>query len=209
MAMAILVYMSDVSPWWTMDRQEATLADVLPGATVFRDALDRRQRRAHTPDSLVQRAMMLRSTARSQNNEVIHVASLAVLAWSEADLREVLDAIKARGAVLVSSEGINGDLVAAWAAVRRQSRLEGAALRGSAVSAERRKAASEVAVKLIAGDWPLPSKDHPTAELLARCGLSLNTVKAHLGPRPIAQYKHRLKQARKARTTRKEAHDNE
>ncbi len=205
--MLILVYLSDVSPWWTIERQETALADVLPKATVFRDLLGVRARRGHSANDLVQRGMMLRPTTRRDKGVEIHVASLAVLAWAEDDLRAVLETIAARGATLISAEGYAGDPVAAWAVARRRSRLEGAALRGSAVSAERRRAASEAAVKLIAGDWPLPSRDYPTDELKARCGLSLNTIKAHLGPRPIAQYKHRLKLTRRARATRKEAQE--
>ena len=194
-------YLSDISPWWTMERQEAVLADVLPGCRVFRDVLDVRACRAHQPSSLVQRAAMLRTTTRG-GSETIHVASLSVLAWGEEDMRAVLAAIQARGSVLVSSEGYQGDPLIAWHAARRQSRLEGAALKGAAVSAERRLAASKAAAKLIEDRWPLPSKTHPTVALLAECGLSLNTVKAHLGPRPIAQYKHNLKLVRRARAER-------
>jgi hypothetical protein len=194
-------YLSEVSPWWTMERQETALADVLLGARVFRDVLDVRACRSHQPASLVQRAAMLRTTTRG-GSETIHVASLAVLAWGEDDMRAVLAAMAARGAVLVSSEGYQGDPLIAWHAARKRSRLEGAALKGSAVSAERRRAASMASARLIEDRWPLSSTTHPTKVLLAECGLSLNTVKAHLGPRPIAQYKHRLKQARRARAER-------
>jgi len=61
-----------------------------------------------------------------------------------------------------------------------------ASIIGAHMAAKKRLDASRKAIKLIANEWPLPSKEYPTAALLARCGLSLNTVKAELGPRPIA-----------------------
>jgi len=199
MDMSTRAYLSDVSPWWTMERQEAALADVLPGATVFRDELDARARRGHSVASLTARAAMLRPTGRQLAGETIHVASLAVLGWSEDDVRAVLATMAARGTVLVSSEGIDGEPLEAWRVAKRRSRLEGAALLGSSVSAERRKAASAAAVAIIKPYWPLSSAEYPTASLLTKCGLSLNTVKAHLGSRPIAQYNHRMKMARRRR----------
>ncbi len=199
MGMSKCAYLSDISPWWTMERQETALADVLPGATIYRDHLDARARRAHDPASLQARAGLLRPTQALARDETIYVASLAILAWSEDDMRAVLNAIASRGAKLVSSEGIDSDSLEAWRQAKRQSRLEGAALRGSAVSAERRKAASLAGVALIKPFWPLPSKEYPTASLCEKSGLSLNTVKAHLGSRPIAQYNHRMKIARRRR----------
>lgn len=62
---------------------------------------------------------------------------------------------------------------------------------GPAKSAENRRKKSDDAIKLhVEPYWPLPSKAYPTAALVAASGLSLNTIKDRLGPRPIAQYKH-------------------
>jgi hypothetical protein len=73
------IYLSDVSPWWTMEKQLAALAEVLSGATVFRDDLDRRQKRGHSAKDLPKRAAMLRVTTRPVVGETIYVASAAVL----------------------------------------------------------------------------------------------------------------------------------
>lgn len=194
------VYLSNLSRWWSFERQEAALADVLPDATIYRDELDVCARRRHTPIDLLRRAAMLRVTTRRSNGGEIYVASLAPLAMSEDDMRAVQAEIEARGATLISiDDGPVDDVVVAWKVAKTKSRLAGAALLGAAVSAERRKAASAAGIAIIKARWSLPSSEHPTAALLAEAGLSLNTVKAHLGPRPIAQYNHRMKMVRKQR----------
>lgn len=198
--------MSGVSEWWTMERQEAALAAVLPGAVVFRDPLDARQRRGHPPTVLAQRAEMLRATTRANKGGMIYVASWAVLAWTPEDFEATLASVAAKGLQLVSVSEPGPPSVEAWKAARTRSRLEGAALRGAAVSMARRLAATKAAVALIADDWGKPSSEVSTASLLARCGRSYNTVVAQLGGRETAQKRYqaavrRRQKAQEARTT--------
>lgn len=110
--MAAHVYMSEISPYWTITRQEATLAAVMPGARVFRDAAA----------DLADRARMLLPTSRTDPTEVVHVASLSVLARSAEDMRAMLAALTARGARLASAEGGEpADVLANWLAARNKS----------------------------------------------------------------------------------------
>lgn len=192
-----MAYLSEVSPWWSLDRQRQVLAERLTGAIVFVDELDRRERRAHQVASLVQRAQMLRPTARKGRGEAIHVASLAVLAWSAEDLLEVLNTIAARGATLVSATDQEVS-VAAWREARDRARHERLQVAGAAVSAAKRRADTDAAIaEHVKPFWHLPSADHPTAALIERAGLTLNTIKSRLGPRQIAQFQHRQRLARR------------
>jgi len=202
--MTIRAYLSGVSEWWTIERQEAVLGAVLPGAIAFRDPLDARQRRGHSPTVLAQRAEMLRATTRTAEGGTIYVASWAVLAWTPEDLEATVASVAARGAQLVSVSEPGPPGVEAWMAARTRSRLEGAALRGAAVSKARRLAATKAAVALIADDWGKPSSEVSTASLLARCGRSYNTVVAQLGGRETAQkrYQAALRRRQKAREAR-------
>jgi hypothetical protein len=88
-----------------------------------------------------------------------------------------------------------GDVVLAW----REARLNGAAKVGARISADKKIATTKEAVWKIKDRWPLPSDEWPTRVLLKEAGLSLNTVKAHLGKRPIAQYNYQAKLKRKQR----------
>ena len=49
----------------------------------------------------------------------------------------------------------------------------------------------------------MPSKEWPTRVLLEEADISLNTAKAHLGKRPIAQYNYQAAQKRKERRNAK------
>ncbi len=187
------VYLSEISPWWTIERQREALAEVIPGAVVFTDLLDRGQKRRHPVTDLPKRAVMLRVSTRT-NGATLHIASLATLAWAAEDLVAVLAALKAKHWPLVVGEG--GQVsVEAWKAARRQSRLEGAAKRGAAVSAERRRAASDAAIKEhVEPFWHLktPSK----AALAAAAGVSVNTIVARLGTRMRAQFEFEAEEKR-------------
>lgn len=70
---------------------------------------------------------------------------------------------------------------------------------GAIASASKKKLFSKRACRKIKDRWPLPNKIWPTYMLLKEAGISLNTVKATLGPRPIAQYNYQAKLKRKAR----------
>lgn len=170
---------------------------------VYTDRVNARDRRSRQRPSLMDaRAEMLRPTGR-KNEIVIYVASLAVLAWSEDDLREVMAAIKARRAMLVSAEDGEcftenvEDAVARWRAASTKSRLEGAAKRGGAVSAKVRGDRVSAGVEKIKDRWPLPSSEWSTAALLAEAGVSRNGANARLGGREKAQARYQAAIKRK------------
>jgi len=69
-------------------------------------------------------------------------------------------------------------------------------------SAKIAKLNSRRAAAKIADRWPLSSEEWPTRTLLKEADISLNTAKAHLGKRPIAQYNYQAKMKRKANAKR-------
>lgn len=69
-------------------------------------------------------------------------------------------------------------------------------------SADLQKARSKKCADKIADRWPMPSKEWRTEDLLNEAGISLNTAKAHLGKRPIAQYNYQAKKKRKERNAK-------
>jgi hypothetical protein len=88
--------------------------------------------------------------------------------------------------------------VKAWKAAR----IKGVSRIGGRISAQRKEATTKEAIELIREDWPKPSHEFSTKELRERCDLSLNTIKRHLGPRPIAQYNYQAKLKRKVNAKR-------
>lgn len=206
--MATKVYRSNLFAWWTPDRQDAALDKYKSGwreHKVFSDDdLTDRELRGSYQDKLTERAIMLRPSTRKTPNIVL-VASLAVLAKAEADMRQLAKDLAAQGAVIESVEDVTtynpkqtDKLIAAWGRARTKSRLEGAAKRGGQKSASIRKAASLEGAKRIWDRWKLPSDEHKTADLLAEAGISRNTMNAHYGcSREVAQrrYQAALKRA--------------
>jgi hypothetical protein len=154
------------------------------------------------PDDLPQ---LFRATTR-QASYKIHVVSLGVLARNEEQFREFLALAKKRKAQIVSQEDdqtfvVNGNcenLVKWW----KDARRNGAAKIGAKMSADRKKSDSNARVAIIADRWPMSSKEWSTRTLLKEAGLSLNTVKAALGKRPIAQYNYQAKLKRKSNAKR-------
>lgn len=154
------------------------------------------------PDDLSQ---VFRPTTRNGTDR-LHVKSLGILADNEKTFREVLSMAKKRKCEIVSQdEGrtfvVNGNcenLVSLW----KEARRNGAAKIGANISADRKKAATKEAVAKIAERWPMSSDEWPTRTLLAEADISLNTAKAHLGKRPIAQYNYQAKLKRKANAKR-------
>ena len=206
--MADKAYISNISPAWTIEQH---LVLMPAGVDVYRDEVKPRHRQAHQIASLEQRASILRPTNR-RRAETIYVASLAVLAWGEPDFRAVLTAAGARGATIKAlasdveiAPGSDPDAaVAVWKASRNLDQRVAALKAGPAISAENRRSKSDKAIKEhVEPYWPLPSKEYPTAALVAASGLSLNTIKDRLGPRPIAQYKHQQNLKRAAARAKK------
>jgi len=148
---------------------------------------------------------LMRPTRRKDRLD-IHVVSLAVVADNEKDFIDFLKRLKARDAALhskeenitfyncTSSKHFEG-VVKSWKVARR----DGAAKIGGNISARKKEDVTKLAIELIRSDWPKPSSEFSTEELLERAKISLNTAKKHLGRRPIAQanYQAKLKRAAK------------
>lgn len=153
---------------------------------------------------------LFRKTNRKENVRV-HVLSLAVIADNEKSFCAFLDEARTRGCWLHSveeeqifefdSKACNLDhIVDEW----RKARRSGSAQIGAAVSAKKKRERSAVGIAKIKDRWPQPSGVWPTSILLAEACLSLNTVKAALGNRPIAQANYEAAQKRKERRNDKQ-----
>lgn len=147
---------------------------------------------------------LLRPTQRKQK-DVLHAMSLAVIAETENDFRCFVRMARKIGASIVTKDGCVfphttvADAIEVWKIARRS----GAGKIGAEISANNKRAKSAERIELIDEDWPKPSTEFSTRELLKRSGLSLNTVKSHLGSRPIAQYNYQAKLKRAANRVKK------
>jgi hypothetical protein len=130
------------------------------------------------------------------------VATLAVFAWSVEEMLECLTLVASRHSTLIvldaglritskADAAILHKAVQAFSAGRRSRSGSEAGLTGGEISAKRRSAAARAAAETIRHEWSLPSVDFPTAHLIARAGISLNTAKQYLGARPAAQKFHK------------------
>lgn len=148
-----------------------------------------------------QRDEMLRATTRSSDNTIV-VSSFANLANTEIGFTDFVKLCKKRGTWLKSIEEnylwhANHPIVDAvrlW----KIGKSAGAGRIGAKISADNKKAKSAEGIAKIKERWPMPSSEWSTATLLKEAGVSLNTAKAHLGKRPIAQYNYQAKLKRKA-----------
>lgn len=187
---------------------------IYTSGTTWRTTLDQeRSIAAQHPDWAMhkvyrdgQRDEMLRPTSRASEDTII-VASFAVLAETEIDFKKFIKLCVKRGAWISGIEE-NFHWKSSWPmsdAVRewKKGRMAGAGRIGAKISADRKRAKSAKGIDLIRGDWPKPSTEFSTQELLKRSGLSLNTVKSRLGSRPIAQYNYQAAQKRKERRNAK------
>lgn len=190
----IRAYLSNISPLWPVERQEAMLP---PGAQQFRDILDARDRYAHQPDRLEQRAAMLRPTRR-KGGEIV-VASLAVLDWTAEGLMSCLTLIMQRGATLRvldvgltiapdSGPAVLHQAAQAFAASRKRDAATERGGRGGAVSAAKRAADTKAKAETIRDDWK--RDEFRTQDLLERAGVSRNSAILYLGKRSAAQRIH-------------------
>jgi len=73
---------------------------------------------------------------------------------------------------------------------------------GANASLKARAVRSKGKAEIIKDRWIISPKKYPTADLLKEAGVSLNTAKAYLGKRPIAQYNYQAKMKRKANAKR-------
>lgn len=77
------------------------------------------------------------------------------------------------------------------------------AIRAGKTSGLVRSKQARAGVEKIRDRWPLPSQEWPTRVLIEEAGCSLNTVKAVLGRRPIAQANYQAAQKRKEKLQHK------
>lgn len=182
--MAPKVYRSTLT-WRTLDYQDSILAPVVPG---WPDVP------VYTDDEF---DFLLRPTQRKTIDD-LYMASLAVLAKNEETFKKRMSALFKRFKIIAIEDDWNGRGGSAATKAWKAARKKDSGKHGGRLSAERKKAETKAAIALIADRWPLPSKEYPTAALLTEADISLNTAKAHLGKRPIAQYNHQAKLARKA-----------
>ena len=145
---------------------------------------------------------LLRPTRRKQNLRIC-VLSLGVIAETEKNFLYILENIRKAKAHIYEEETRTEyhddcpiqNVLNAWKVARR----DGAAKIGAKISADKKKASTAESIMKIKHLWPLPSKEYPTRELLAIADLSLNTVKANLGSRLIAQHNYQAKLKRQAK----------
>jgi hypothetical protein len=215
--MSTRAYLSNIHPRWPFDRQERSLSVGVPGwprgVAVYRDELTASQRKRRAVGELEGRITLLRQTTRGRRgSEDIYVASLAVLAWTMADLLECLTLAQTRGATVhVLDTGLVLTPDAGPAALHQATkdfatgRKSSIAMAGGEVSGRLRSEAARAKAKAMEPFWRLSSEEYPTIPLLARFGLSRNTANLYLGKRPEAQRTHEAARKRRVRREIKNA----
>ena len=182
--MAARAYISNISALWPIARQEEVLAAAVPGwpVQVYRDELNARDRQAHAPDSLRERAAMVRAARSRKKPSTVYVASLAVLARSADELVVVASELRERGVDLVAldiavdARAMPADLAAAYKAARLKAARDKARAIGTRNAAL--KLSKEDAALKIKDRWGL--KEYKTADLLDEAKITRNTANKHL-----------------------------
>lgn len=222
--MKLRVYRSTISAAWPLARQDALLDARLPGWRDLPNFLDEpsaRERRARQSASLVDRGTMLLGTTR-RTTHTIAVASLPCFAWAGRDFEAAVADLAACNALLhaldldrtFSAADLPGALTA-FAEARERARHEALQQAGAVVSAEKRRAVTDLGVERIEHLWPLPSAEWPTfiLRLVASetvAPRSYNTLVDRLGGREKKQAEHARRVSRRKRADvqkRKEAQD--
>lgn len=227
------VYLSNIAPGWPVERQEAVLDAKLPGwrkMAVFRDDdVTVRQRRERNPEALGGRIAALRPTARSRVTD-LHVAALPPIAWGADDFRFVLTKLDAGNYALVAhetgtrieprpSKAIREAAVEEFKATRKKASEEASRLKGAAVSAEKRRAATDAGLDCIKDRWGSPSNKRMaerwgmpdletwgTKTLLAEAGgVTYNTVVSRWGGREVAQARYKAELKRRFKREQRQA----
>ena len=191
-------YLSNLSPLWPWEKQEDLLRQEVPawpkGVTVYRDDLDARQRRGRSQDALAARSNLLRTTTRRRADDVILLPSLAVLDWTHDGVVTALAAASARGATVRvldcgleiaadAGAAVMAEVAKAFATAKMRDKLHRRGEAGGRVSGAARKAAAAEKMKAVAALWHDPKETRTDAELARMAGVSVNTMKAHHGPR--------------------------
>jgi hypothetical protein len=208
------IYLSNLLPHWPIKRQEELLDERLPGwrrSTVYRDVIPARKRQSHSASELKERARLLRPTGRP-GVETITVVTAGVLAWATADFLDVLQAVTKRGAVLrmlhedltIDPAGGVPAVAAAMAAFERSKiRATGDGPgKGGRISGALRMAAAKAKCAAVRHMWVQPRSEFTDSEIAAEAGVSLATIKTHLGKRLDAV---RVREAAEASAARNRA----
>lgn len=182
---------------WPVDRQLKMLGDLWDEEVSFRDALNADRAKAPgrvKPDWLVERAAMLRPSGRQQDE--VHVASLLVLAVSEADLVDVLAAAAGRNMAVVAHDigqtigpcrtvTCVASALHEWREAKLRARTEPGRLEGVRVAAEKRRAETLRKVKVARPLWRDTRPERlSTDQVASETGVSVKTLYAELGHRP-------------------------
>jgi len=173
------IYISNILRHWPPDDQRAALATVPRPVETYEDVLKPQALRSHSPASLKDRAELLRATARKRGDEMIHVASLGVLAWAAEDFMTALAAAAHRGAAVsvqetgrvippAASAGELAEAMSEFLAARRRHQATGARLAGVEASKAARMADAKRRADLIEDDWH--RAEMATDVLLERAG---------------------------------------
>lgn len=188
--MAHRVYISNISPSWPIADQQRLMAEHLPdwARAVYTDVLKPRALRDRDPEKLTERTALCRPTGR-RDGVVVHVATLAIVAWRQSDFRNVLEALAARGDSLIAhEEGRTFDLrnpleldaaVALFPHSRTHSGRRKGRLIGSQAAAVAKLAASKADADKIRSRWGVPP--NTAVGLCAEVGRSYQTMKRQLG----------------------------
>lgn len=176
--------------------------------TIFRDEIAKSDRRAKRVDVLVERHQLLRPSTRTGGT--IYVAGLPCLAYDTDDFILVLKQSADKNlSIHVLDTGMifkpcksRSELNRAkdiFAETKAKAKgFENGRL-GGQTSAARKQAKAKAAAMAIKDMWCLPSDRHSTGNLLATAGISINTAKLYLGPRPAAQRAYQAALKRKAK----------
>lgn len=197
--MAHRIYLSNILPHWPIADQEVLLDEHMPGwrrsPAIYMDVLNPRKRKSHGVADLTERARLLRPTGRNSAVTVV-VATAGLLAWSTADFLTVLEAITARGAALrllkedlliEPDAGVPGVARATAAFERSKLRPDGGGPGvGGKISGERREAAAKAKCEVVRSLWESPRSEITDAAVAQEAGVSLATIKTHLGKRQDA-----------------------
>lgn len=186
-------YVSNLSPLWPISRQEPILEGV--EGIRFCDELDSSERRGFRINGLPQREIMLRKSRRVED-QVIHVASIAVLARNSEDLMLVLTHASERNATIrdlsakidIKPNSRAKELKAAASLFAESRKRAAEKVRGQsggqASGSLRAKIARSTALKF-ESDWEDFKKT--SKQISKESGLSVNTLKLYLGRRGEAR----------------------
>jgi hypothetical protein len=193
-------YLRDGVPGLPIEQQEAMLkAAGVDLAGAYIDRLNKAQVKRREPDSLTDRAQMLRPTARKMA-EVIYVAGLRVLGWTMADTSRSLAAAGRRSASVhavdtgktFTAATLDAELLEALADAEdahRRGRTEAARSAGVQAAAAMRERKRRTKLEKARAEWVKPPGEVSAADIAAAVGISVRSLHKPLRPRAEAREK--------------------